>query len=58
MTNATYQEFLTDMMNSIVLDAEQFTAAGRISWGSKDQKVVGVMADGTRCDVNGNVLLP
>lgn len=36
--------------------AKEFSAAGRISWGSEDGKVVGVLADGSRCDVDGNVL--
>ena len=62
-------EFLGDMMNSIVENVEagiptdaalenarQFSAAGRISWGEENGVVVGAMADGTRCDTNGNVL--
>ena len=37
-------------------NAKEFSAAGRISWGEDDGKVIGVMADGTRCDVDGNIL--
>ena len=35
---------------------EKPSTAGRISWGEEDGKVIGVLADGTRCDVDGNVL--
>ena len=68
-TKPTDCEFLTGMMETIVHDAENgkvtdtaiqnaraFSAAGRISWGEEDGKIIGVLADGTRCDVDGNVL--
>lgn len=65
----TDQEFIGAVMDTIVENAEagiatktaiqrakEFSTAGRISWGAEDGKVVGVLADGTRCDVDGNVL--
>lgn len=65
----TDQQIFADMMDNIVSATEQgvpsdtaiknaqaFTAAGRISWGEEAGKVIGVLADGTRCDVDGNVL--
>ena len=63
------QEFLGNVMATLVEDAaagivtetaiqhaKEFSAAGRISWGEEGGKVIGVLADGTRCDVDGNVL--
>ncbi len=68
-TKPTDYEFLTGMMDTIVHDAETgratdtaiqnaraFSAAGRVSWGEEDGKIVGVLADGARCDVDGNIL--
>jgi hypothetical protein len=65
----TDQEFFADMMDSIVestelgiateesiKNAKTFSAAGRISWGEEKGTIIGVMADGSRCDVNGTVL--
>ena len=65
----TDQEFLGGVMDSIVKDSEagiateaaiqrakEFSTAGRISWGEEDGKIIGVLADGTRCDVDGNIL--
>jgi len=65
----TDQEFFTNMMDSIVEStklgiateqgvesAKAFSAAGRISWGEENGTIIGVMADGSRCDVNGTVL--
>lgn len=65
----TDREFLGSVMDSIVKNSEagiatetaiqrakEFSAAGRISWGEEDGKIIGVLADGTRCDVDGNVL--
>lgn len=63
------QELIGNVMNTLVEDAEagvvtetaiqdtkEFSAAGRISWGEEGGKIIGVLADGTRCDVDGNVL--
>ncbi|MCY4611013.1 MAG: hypothetical protein OXC38_04865 [Gammaproteobacteria bacterium] len=63
------QEFLGGVMDSLVENAEagmaaetaiqhakEFSAAGRISWGEEDGKIIGVLPDGSRCDVDGNVL--
>jgi len=60
------QELFANMMDNITSDIEQgiasdvsiqnaeaFSAANRISWGEEDGKVIGVMADGKRCDVDG-----
>ena len=65
----TDQEFFGNVMNTLVEDAEtgvvtetaiqrakEFSAAGRISWGEEDGKIIGVLADGSRCDVDGNIL--
>ena len=65
----TDQEFLGSVMDSLAENAEagiatetaiqrakEFSAAGRISWGEEDGKIIGVLADGSRCDVDGNVL--
>jgi hypothetical protein len=65
----TDQEFFVGMMDSIVESAElgiateesiksakEFSAAGRICWGEENGTIIGVMADGSRCDVNGTVL--
>ena len=65
----TDQEFLEGMMESIVenaevgiateagmRNAEAFSAAGRISWGEENGRIIGVLADGSRCDVDGNIL--
>ena len=65
----TDQEFFGGMMDSLTENAEAgivteiaiqrakgFSAAGRISWGEEDGKIIGVLADGSRCDVDGNVL--
>ena len=65
----TDQEFLGGVMVSLAENAEagiatetavrrakEFSAAGRISWGEEDSKIIGVLADGSRCDVDGNVL--
>lgn len=66
----TDQEIFSDMMDSMVeksqagevseqaaKNAEEFTAAGRISWGEDKGVIVGVLADGSRCDVDGNVII-
>lgn len=63
------QELIGNVMNTLVENAEagvvtetaiqgtkEFSAAGRISWGEEGGKIIGVLADGTRCDVDGNVL--
>ncbi|GJL81320.1 MAG: hypothetical protein DHS20C01_09540 [marine bacterium B5-7] len=65
----TDQEFLGGMMDSIVenieagiatnagiQNARAFSAAGRISWGEENGKIIGVLADGSCCDVDGNIL--
>lgn len=65
----TDQEFLGRVMDSVIENAEtgiatetamqraeQFSAADRISWGEEDGRIVGVLADGSRCDVGGNIL--
>ena len=65
----TDQEFFGAVMDAIVENAEggiatetaiqrakESSAAGRISWGEEDGKVIGVLADGSRCDVDGNIL--
>ena len=65
----TDQEFFGTVMDSIVENAEagiatetairrakETSATGRISWGEEDGKVIGVLADGSRCDIDGNVL--
>ena len=65
----TDQEFFGNVMDTLVEDAEagivteaairhakEFTAAGRISWGEEDGKIIGVLADGSRCDIDGNIL--
>ena len=66
----TDQEFFADMMESLVEDAEAgvtsdislqnaktFSAAGRISWGEENGRIIGVLADGSRCDVDGKLLV-
>ena len=63
------QEFFDNVMDSLAENAEtgiatetaiqrakEFSAAGRISWGEEGGKIIGVLADGSRCDVDGNVL--
>ncbi|MCY3852586.1 MAG: hypothetical protein OXG03_03285 [Gammaproteobacteria bacterium] len=65
----TDQEFFGAVMDTIVENSEagistktaiqcakEFSTAGRISWGAEDGKVIGVLADGSRCDVDGNIL--
>ena len=65
----TDQEFFGSVMDAIVENAEagiatetaiqrakEPSAASRISWGEEDGKVIGVLADGSRCDVDGNIL--
>lgn len=65
----TDQEFFGNVMDSLVQNAEtgtatevaiqrakEFSAAHRISWGEEDGKIIGILADGSRCDVDGNVL--
>lgn len=65
----TDQEIFGGVMDAIVENAEagiatetaiqrakEFSAAGRISWGAEDGKVIGVLADGSRCDIDGNIL--
>lgn len=65
----TDQKFFTNMMDSIVentelgiateqgtKNAKAFSADDRISWGEENGTIIGVMADGSRCDVNGTVL--
>ena len=60
------QTLFANMMDSITSDIEQgipsdisiqnaaaFSAANRISWGEENGRIVGVMADGTRCNVDG-----
>lgn len=69
LAESTDQELFTEIMDAIVSNTEhsiaseegisnakEFSAAGRISWGEKNGKIIGVMADGTRCDVDGNIL--
>ncbi|MCY4611366.1 MAG: hypothetical protein OXC38_06695 [Gammaproteobacteria bacterium] len=36
--------------------AKEFSAAGRISWGEEGGKIIGVLGNGTRCNINGNIL--
>lgn len=58
-----------DMMNALVENSENgvvtntalenaslFSTQNRISWGEEDGKVIGVLADGRRCDINGKIL--
>lgn len=65
----TDEEFLGGMMEQIVDDIEagsatdtavenarKFSHANRISWGEEAGVIIGVLADGSRCDVNGNVI--
>ncbi len=41
---------------AVLENARKFSASGRISWGEENDVIVGVIADGTRCDANGHVL--
>ncbi|MDE0152752.1 MAG: hypothetical protein OXN23_02640 [Gammaproteobacteria bacterium] len=65
----TDPEFLRGIMDTLVENAEagivaetairrtkEFSAADRISWGEEDGKIIGVLANGSRCDVDGNIL--
>lgn len=65
----TDQEFFGGVMDAIIKNSEagivtktaiqrakERSAAGRISWGEKDGKIIGVLANGSCCDVDGNVL--